>query len=93
MQSHRENKLSCHLTQVAKIPGDTRAWLLVRPISRNHLKKETNPHLLILISKTQRLDFSSGKHAVILLLLRLPLLPTATKQMVKNVTINVQESS
>lgn len=68
-----------HLAQVAETPGDTRGWLLVRPISRSHLKKETNPHVLILISETQRLDFSLGKHSVMLLLLRLLLLLSATE--------------
>ena len=49
--------MDLHLTQVARISGGTRGCLLVRPVSRSHLRKETNPHLLILISETQRLDF------------------------------------
>lgn len=48
-------------------------------------------YLLILISKTQKLGFCSGKHSVILLLQDLSFLPSAIEWVVKNDACEVTE--
>lgn len=48
-------------------------------------------YLLILISKTQKLDFCSGEHSVILLLQHLSFLPSAIEWVVKNDACEVTE--